>query len=90
MAIKVMLERYTAATDEVLTVLHRFNEFFPKGQYLVRTSMAVSGIVQLSKRSDVAKSPIRIFRADFLSSRLLARATKTKLFPRTAIETRIE
>ena len=43
--------------------------------------MAVNGMVKLKSKSEKAKSPMRIYRADFLRSRLLNRATNTKMFP---------
>ena len=89
MAVKVILERYTATAEEVLTIRHKFSVSFPKGQYLVKTSIAVKGMVQLNNKSEVARSPIKMFLADFRSSRLLASATRTKQFPETANTTKI-
>ena len=50
----------------------------------------VNGIVQLKSRSEVARSPIKMLRGDFRNSLLLANEMRTKEFPRTAKQTKIE
>jgi hypothetical protein len=90
MAIKVKLDRYTATVEVVLTVLQSERVFLPNGQYLVNASMAVNGIVKLNNKSEVARSPIKTFRAYFLSSRLRAMATRTRILPMAATLTRME
>ncbi len=76
-----MLDKYTATAEDVFTVLHNVRVFWPNGQYLVRASIAVSGIVKHKNKSEVASKPIKTLLADFLSSLLLAMAQRTSTFP---------
>ena len=39
MAISVILDKYTATVDEVLTVLQKLTVSLPKGQYFVKPSI---------------------------------------------------